>query len=133
MPYNRVEEYFREQLQIPVSAGSLFNFNQEAFQRLANFEPWLCDQLASAEVVHADETGINIGGQRQWLHCASNDQYTAFFADPKRGTGAMDAIGILPRFQAACSATTTGNPTFATIACTACATPTALARARMGL
>ena len=99
LPYHRVEDYFREQLQIPISAGSLFHFNQEAFQRLAAFEPWLCDQLASAEVVHADETGINLNGQRQWLHCASNAHYTAFFAHPKRGTEAMDAIGILPRFK----------------------------------
>ena len=99
LPYHRVEDYFREQLQIPVSAGSLFHFNQEAFQRLAAFEPWLCDQLAHAEVLHADETGININGQRQWLHCTSNAHYTAFFAHPKRGTEAMDAIGILPRFQ----------------------------------
>lgn len=99
LPYNRVEEYFREQLQIPISAGSLFNFNQEAFERLADFEPWVCDQLAQSEVVHADETGINVGGQRQWLHCASNAHYTAFFAHLKRGTEAMDEIGILPRFQ----------------------------------
>ena len=99
LPYHRVEEYFREQLQIPISAGSLFNFNQEAFERLAAFEPWLCEQLAHAAVVHADETGININGQRQWLHCACNDRYTAFFAHPKRGTEAMDAIGILPRFH----------------------------------
>jgi transposase len=99
LPYHRVEEYFREQLQIPISAGSLFNFNQEAFERLATFEPWVCDQLANAEVVHSDETGINIGGQRQWLHCASNDRYTPFFAHPRRGTEALDAIGILPRFH----------------------------------
>lgn len=99
LPYNRVEDYFREQLQIPVSAGSLFNFNQEAFTRLADFEPWLCNQLAHSEVIHADETGINVNGQRQWLHCASNERYTAFFAHPKRGTEAMDAIGILPRFK----------------------------------
>jgi len=99
LPYHRVEDYFREQLQIPISAGSLFRFNQEAFQRLTDFEPWLCDQLARGEVVHADETGINIHGQRPWLHCASNAHYTAFFAHPKRGTEAMDAIGILPRFH----------------------------------
>jgi transposase len=99
LPYHRIEEYFRDQLQIPLSAGSLFNFNQEAFERLAPFEPWLCDRLAEASVLHVDETGINIDGQRQWLHCASNDQFTGFFAHPKRGTKAMDAIGILPRFH----------------------------------
>ncbi len=28
LPYKRIEEYFADQLNIPLSAGSLFNFNQ---------------------------------------------------------------------------------------------------------
>jgi transposase len=99
LPYHRIEDYFRDQLQIPLSAGSLFNFNREAFERLAPFEPWVRDRLAEASVLHADETGINVGGQRQWLHCASNDQYTCFYPHAKRGCEAMDTIGILPRFH----------------------------------
>ena len=31
LPYNRIEEYFSDQLDIPISAGSLFNFNKQAF------------------------------------------------------------------------------------------------------
>ncbi|GAB6043218.1 hypothetical protein JCM17961_38960 [Endothiovibrio diazotrophicus] len=43
LPYARIEEYFREQLEIPISSGSLANFNQQAGQRLAlSFEPWCC-------------------------------------------------------------------------------------------
>src|SRR3989339_1001820 len=34
IPYNRVEVHFREQLQIPVSNGSIGNFNKEAYDRL---------------------------------------------------------------------------------------------------
>lgn len=98
LPYNRIEEYFRAQLQIPISAGSLFNFNQEAFERLASFETSVCERLAASSLLHADETGINIDGQRQWLHCASNDQWTLFSPHAKRGTEAMDAMRILPRF-----------------------------------
>jgi transposase len=30
LPYNRIEEYFSDQLGIPTSAGSLFNFNEQA-------------------------------------------------------------------------------------------------------
>jgi len=30
LPYNRIEEYFADQLGIPISAGSLFNFNEQA-------------------------------------------------------------------------------------------------------
>ncbi len=49
--------------------------------------------------MHADETGINIGGKRHWLHCASNASLTWFFPHAKRGTEAMDEIGILPFFK----------------------------------
>ena len=31
LPYNRIQDYFADQLQIPISEGSIFNFNKEAF------------------------------------------------------------------------------------------------------
>lgn len=99
LPYARIEDYFRDQLGISLCAGSLFHFNQEAFERLAPFEPWVCDRLAEAAVLHVDETGINVDSHGQWLHVACNASFTGLFAHPKRGTEAMDAIGILPRFQ----------------------------------
>ncbi|MFH7321643.1 IS66 family transposase [Desulfurivibrio sp. D14AmB] len=99
IPYNRIEDHFQEQLDIPVSNGSIGNFNQEAYQRLARFEQWNQQQLAIADLVHADETGINIGGKRHWLHSASNDRHTCYMPHPKRGGEAMDDMGILPRFN----------------------------------
>jgi len=99
IPYNRIEDHFQEQLQIPVSNGSIGNFNKEAYDRLERFDQWLRKQLASSPIIHADETGINIGGIRSWLHNASNGKYTCFYPHVKRGSEAMDEIGILPEFQ----------------------------------
>ncbi len=99
LPYNRIEEYFKEQLGIPVSQGSLYNFNKEAFTNLTEFDQIAKDALALSNLVHADETGVNIGGKRHWLHCASNPLWTHFFAHEKRGVEAMDAINIIPRFK----------------------------------
>jgi transposase len=99
LPYKRIQNYFADQLQIPVSEGSLYNFNAQAFAKLADFEQISKDQLAQADVAHADETGINIGGKRQWLHCASNLSWTHYHPHEKRGKEAMDDIGILPRFH----------------------------------
>jgi transposase len=98
VPVDRVREHFQDQLRIPVSAGSLFNFNQEADAQLSSFEQWAKDQLVNADLLHADETGINIDGQRHWLHCASNASVTWLYPHEKRGTEAMDKIGILPKF-----------------------------------
>ena len=99
IPYDRVRDHFQDQLHIPVSTGSVFNFNKEACDRLGPFEQWAKTELARSMLMHADETGINIGGKRHWLHCASNASLTWFSPHARRGTEAMDEIGILPFFK----------------------------------
>lgn len=99
IPYNRIEDHFLEQMQIPVNAGSIFNFNQDAYERLEGFGQWVKEKLSSSSLIHADETGINIGGKRVWLLNASNADFTYFYPHAKRGCEALDEIGILPRFN----------------------------------
>lgn len=99
LPYNRVEDHFREQLGIPVSNGSLGNFNQEAFDLLEGFEQWVQQRLSGSALMHVDETGINIGGKGHWLHTASNSRYTFLYPHAKRGSEATDAAGVLPYFR----------------------------------
>jgi transposase len=99
LPYNRVEEQFGDLFRLPLSAASVFNFNQDAFNRLEPFEQWIKEQLLESPLLHADETGININGKRHWLHCLSNDRLTLFHAHAKRGGEAMDDMGVLPSFQ----------------------------------
>jgi transposase len=99
IPYNRIQDYFADQLHIPVSEGSIFNFNKQAFRLLADFENQANDALAASYFSHADETGINIGGKGHWLHCVSNDDWTLYYPHEKRGTDAMNEMGVLPRFK----------------------------------
>jgi transposase len=99
IPYLRIEDYFREQMGLSLSAGSLFNFNQEAYNLLALFEQITKQKLINTSRLNADETGININGTRIWLHTACNDLWTHFYPHYKRGSEAMDAIGILPKFK----------------------------------
>jgi len=99
IPYDRIRDHFQDQMRIPGSAGSVFNFNKEAYERLESFEQWAKTELACAELLHADETGINISGKRQRLHCASNALLTWFYPHARRGLDAMDEMGILPFFK----------------------------------
>jgi transposase len=99
IPYNRVEDHFLDQMHLPVSAGSIFNFNQDAYNRLETFEEWVRNKLIRSSLIHADETGINIGSKRLWLHSASNLKYTLYYPHEKRGQIAMDEMGVLPAFQ----------------------------------
>lgn len=99
LPYDRVVDQLQEQMGVPMSSGSLYNFNQEAYQRLAPFEQWLVTELRKVGCAHADETGINIDGKRHWLHCLSDDAHTLLYPHAKRGVEAMNEMGVLPHFN----------------------------------
>ena len=99
LPYNRRQEHFFDQLKIPLSQGSLVNFNKQAFEQLLEFNTIAKKVLSQSTKLHVDETGINIDGKRRWLHCASNTQWTHFTPHAKRGVEAMEAAGILPDFK----------------------------------
>jgi transposase len=98
IPYERIAQYFWEVAQLPLSQGSLYNFNQKAYQMLEEFDAIAKQRLIEGTLIHADETGINVNGERIWLHNASNEKWTYFYPHAIRGKVAMDEIGILPNF-----------------------------------
>jgi transposase len=98
IPYQRVQEQFQDQLSVPISVGSVYAFNQQAYALLEQFELKLIANMLLSPVLHADETGINIDGKNHWLHCLSNTQWTLYYAHAKRGGEAMTAKHVLPRF-----------------------------------
>jgi transposase len=99
IPYNRIEDHFLDQMGIPLSVGTVNNFNQDAFARLEYFETWAKEQLALSPLLHGDETGININGVKRWLHNVSNDRCTFFYPHAHRGGEAIDEMGILPGYK----------------------------------
>lgn len=102
IPYKRIEEYFSDQLGIPISRGSIFNFNMQASNlvKSSGAEEIIQSKLIKTDCLHVDETGINIGGVRHWLHSAGDLNWTFFYPHKKRGKEAMDEMKILPEFGA---------------------------------
>jgi len=98
IPYERIQTHFAEIFDIPISTGSVYNFNVDAYQRLALFDTLAKEQLRQASALHVDETSVNVDGKRLWLHNASNEKWTLLAVHAKRGKEAMDAIGVLPHF-----------------------------------
>lgn len=99
IPYNRIQDHFRDQMKLVLSAGSLYNMNQQAYDLLADFDEIAQKNLVQSPLIHVDETGINVDGKMIWLHCASNAFWTHFRPHLNRGTQAMNDIGILPQFK----------------------------------
>ncbi len=99
IPYARLSDYFGDILDLPVSTGSLCNFNLEAYHLLESVEDFIKAQLIKEALLHADETGVKVGGKRIWLHCASSTLWTYLYPHNSRGSEAMDEMGILPKFK----------------------------------
>jgi transposase len=99
VPLDRVRDCFHDQFGLPLSKGSISHFNVLAYKKLESFEAWAKQQLTISACNNSDETGINVGGKRFWLHCLSNELVTLFHPDEKRGKDAMDRMGILPGFK----------------------------------
>lgn len=99
IPYDRIRDYFWDQCGIPISPGSIFRFNQEAYLLLEPFQSFLVSKLVQQLLLHADETGIHINKTLYWLHCLCNEKWTLFFPHAKRGGKALKAMGVLEHFH----------------------------------
>lgn len=101
LPYERIREYFSDQLSIPISESSLDNFIDKAYEhyQALNISDIIKSKLNQAQALHVDETSININGKKQWLHSASTEQWTYLALHEKRGKEAMDEINILPQYH----------------------------------
>lgn len=99
LPSDRLTEFFGDVFHHTISEGTLFNINRATYEALESVEVEIKDRVAAANVVNFDETGIRVGGKRQWLHVASTHNLTHYAYHAKRGTEATDQIDILPRFK----------------------------------
>ncbi|MCO1336183.1 transposase [Microbulbifer sp. OS29] len=99
IPCERIDRYFAELLDTPISAASIYNFNLEAFERLAFFEQVAKSVLRQERTLHVDETGINVNGSRLWLHNASSISWILIVPHGKRGNEATEEMDILHHYS----------------------------------
>ena len=98
LPFARLQEYFRDVLLLPLSAGTLAQARETCATRLETAENAIKQAVTQAAVVNFDETGLRIAGKTRWLHVASTPDWTYYIVHAKRGQAAMNAMGILPVF-----------------------------------
>jgi transposase len=83
---------------IPLSSGTVAALTARAAGRLDGFLEHSRAQIAASEVAGFDETGFRVDGRLHWVHCARAGKYTLLMVHPRRGTEAMEAMGVLPCF-----------------------------------
>jgi transposase len=91
-----LDEFYNHRL----SEGTIVTACAEAAQKVGKSNGAIKEHLVEHEKVgHFDETGMMINGILNWLHSASTLRLTYYAMHAKRGSLAMNAINILPRFK----------------------------------
>jgi transposase len=99
LPYERSCELLSDVCGCKISPATLIRVENDCFEKLEGFENEIKNHLIQSDVIHCDETGMKVKGNRNWLHVASTDKLTYYTVHSKRGSEAMNDMDILPNFS----------------------------------
>jgi transposase len=100
LPFERLGQICSDLFGQPLSLATLQAANQSAYAELESFEAQVKSALLDSPVLHVDESGLRVEGKLQWVHSVSTKELTFYQVHPKRGTEAMKAADLIPRFEA---------------------------------
>ena len=99
VPYNRLSEFIRDVTDYNMSEGTMVNMVSKCADNLEIFEESAKQSLIQAPVVGFDETSIRLADRLAWIHTVNTDNLILLSLHGKRGTIAMNEIGVLPNFK----------------------------------
>ena len=94
----RTAQALAELFGVPLSQGTVAGITARAAGRLGGFLERAREEIAASAVAGFDETGFRVAGKLHWVHCARTGKYTLLTVHARRGTQAMEAMGVLPSF-----------------------------------
>jgi transposase len=103
IPLERTSDIFTDLYGHPLSEGSIVTAGQEMAQQVSPVnEAVKVYLIQTPEPVHFDETSVPVEGKRYWVHVASTSTLTYLVSHAKRGSQAIDEMGILPQRSGPC-------------------------------
>lgn len=98
IPLKRTTEILEDLYQQPVTQGVVVAAAAETAKQVEPTNKKIKSYLTQTEeAVCFDESGARVGGKLKWLHSSSTKRASFYKIHAKRGSDAMDEIGILPK------------------------------------
>lgn len=98
IPLKRTTEILKDLYQQPVTQGVVTASVAEIARQVEPTNKKIKNYLIQTEeAVCFDESGARVGGKLKWLHSSSTNRASLYKIHAKRGSIAMDEIGILPK------------------------------------
>lgn len=98
VPVERTTEIFADLVQHRVSEATVLKASEHLERCIEPSTAAVKARLRDADVLHVDESGLQVTGKLYWLHVASTDRLTSYEVHAKRGHEAMEDAGILGAF-----------------------------------
>lgn len=89
IPFAKIRQFWADLTGYAYNPATLVGVQTTLDAQLVPIEEQIKERLKAARVCHFDETGVRVDGKLQWLHVASNADYTYLFSHAKRGQEAL--------------------------------------------
>lgn len=99
IPYARSHQFFEDVFRVSLSPGTLQNIIRKGAEAVKPIQSKLKEALKEAKVIHVDESGFYVAGERYWLHTTSTSDLTYYHVHKNRGRLALNDIDILLNFS----------------------------------
>lgn len=96
---NRVQKMVTTIIGEVIAQASLLKFILRLYEALAQWESDAIENLLLHSAMHVDETSQRVDKKNQWIHVYSSGNITLKLLHSKRGTEAIEALNIIPRYS----------------------------------
>lgn len=85
LPYKRMKEFFTDVMCLPVSVGGINNILKRLSQKTLPHYQQIKERIIKSVFVGADETGVKVNGEKDWIWTWQNDDLTFITHSDNRG------------------------------------------------